>query len=106
MAPPTEDIIRSIAYNKYEHKQIESNIMPTITLGDAQRRLADIIHRLTPGDEIVITEGDRPIARILPAAQTAERKPRQPGTLRGTVLFMADDFDAPLEDFRDYTDHS
>lgn len=75
--------------------------MPTITLRDAQRQLVDIIHRLTPGDEIVVTEDDRPVARILSAAQP-ERKSRQPGTLRGTVLYMASDFDAPLEDFREY----
>ncbi len=27
---------------------------------------------------------------------------RRPGTLRGTVKYMASDFDAPLEDFREY----
>lgn len=27
---------------------------------------------------------------------------RRPGTLRGTVKYMAPDFDAPLEDFREY----
>jgi hypothetical protein len=35
---------------------------------------------------------------------SAESKlpPRQPGTLKGTVLYMAPDFDAPLEDFKEY----
>ena len=27
---------------------------------------------------------------------------RKPGTLQGTVLYMAPDFDAPLDDFKDY----
>ena len=27
---------------------------------------------------------------------------RPPGSLRGTVKYMAPDFDAPLEDFREY----
>jgi hypothetical protein len=27
---------------------------------------------------------------------------RRPGTLKGTVKYMAPDFDAPLEDFREY----
>ncbi|MGH9765050.1 MAG: DUF2281 domain-containing protein [Blastocatellia bacterium] len=31
-------------------------------------------------------------------------KARQPGTVRGTVLYMAPDFDAPLEDFKKYTE--
>lgn len=77
--------------------------MMTISIQDAQATLADLIHRLVPGEEIVITEGDQPVARIVPTApQFAGRTPRIPGTLRGTVLYMAPDFDAPLDDFKDY----
>ena len=38
------------------------------------------------------------------ASQDASKKksPRQPGTLRGTVLSMASDFKAPLDDFKEY----
>ena len=74
----------------------------TIPLADIQSKLVEIVHRLAPGDEVIITENDRPVARLLPASPAAERKPRQPGTLRGTVLYMAPDFDAPLEDFKEY----
>lgn len=31
-----------------------------------------------------------------------EKKPLQFGSMKGLVLYMADDFDAPLEDFEDY----
>ncbi|HEX7773802.1 MAG TPA: DUF2281 domain-containing protein [Pyrinomonadaceae bacterium] len=31
-----------------------------------------------------------------------ERIVRRPGTLKGTVKYIAPDFDAPLEDFREY----
>lgn len=30
------------------------------------------------------------------------RKPRQFGCMKGLVIYMADDFDAPLDDFKDY----
>jgi prevent-host-death family protein len=76
--------------------------MPTIAIHDAQNQLVEIIHRLVPGDEVVITENNRPIARILPTDKPAEQRARQPGTLRGTVLYMAPDFDAPLDDFKEY----
>lgn len=76
--------------------------MSTVSIQDAQAQLVEIIHRLAPGDEVIITENSRPVARIVPAADPAARKPRQPGTLRGTVLYMALDFDAPLDDFKDY----
>lgn len=69
---------------------------------EAQARLPDLIHGLTSGEEVVLTENDRPVARILPAAEQPKRPPRRLGTLRGTVLYMAPDFDAPLEDFKEY----
>jgi antitoxin (DNA-binding transcriptional repressor) of toxin-antitoxin stability system len=71
--------------------------MPTVTRQEAQSRLPDLIH----GDEVVITEGNQPLARLTLAGPT-ERKPRQLGTLKGTVLRMAPDFDAPLDDFKEY----
>lgn len=76
--------------------------MSTVTIQEAQARLSELIHRLMPGEEVLITENNQPVARIVPAAPIAQRKPRQPGTLRGTVLYMAPDFDAPLDDFKEY----
>ena len=75
--------------------------MPTVTIEEAQNKLTELIHRLTPGEEVVITENDQPVARQV-AAATQQRKPRQLGTLRGTVLYMAPDFDDPLDDFKEY----
>ena len=76
--------------------------MATVTLQEAQATLSDLIHRLTPGEEVVITENDRPVARLVPAAPGAppRRVPRL-GTLRGTVLSM-ERFDDPIEDFKEY----
>lgn len=31
-----------------------------------------------------------------------EKKPLQFGSMKGLVLYIAEDFDAPLEDFEDY----
>lgn len=75
--------------------------MPTVTIQEAQATLPSLIHRLTAGDEVVITENDQPVARLLPAGPPPQ-KGRQLGTLKGTVLYMAPDFDAPLEDFKEY----
>ena len=72
----------------------------TVSLEKAQSSLAEIVHQLSPGDEIVITENDRPVARILPALPPLPV--RQLGTMRGSVLSMSPDFDAPLDDFKDY----
>jgi uncharacterized protein DUF2281 len=41
------------------------------------------------------------VARLVPTSPTPTRKPRQFGTLKGTVLSM-EHFDDPLEDFEEY----
>ena len=72
--------------------------MTTITIQDAQATLSDLIHRLSAGDEVTITENDRPVAKLIhtPPAQVP-----QFGTLSGTVLSM-EHFDDPLEEFEEF----
>jgi prevent-host-death family protein len=74
--------------------------MTTVSIQEAQAALSDLIHRLAPGEEIVITENNQPVARLIPAGRPTERKL---GTLKGTVLYMSPDFDAPLDDFKEIT---
>lgn len=74
--------------------------MTTISIEEARANLSELIHRLGPDDEIVITEDDRPVARLTAASQPTA--PLPPGFLRGTVLYMAPDFDEPLDDFKEY----
>ena len=73
-----------------------------ISIQEAQTKVPELIHDLREGVEVVITEQNQPVARLLPAAGATQRTPRQPGTLRGTVLYMAPAFDAPLDDLKEY----
>jgi antitoxin (DNA-binding transcriptional repressor) of toxin-antitoxin stability system len=73
-----------------------------VPLEVAQSQLPSLIRGLRPGEEVVITENDQPVARLLPATSPPRFQPRRPGTLRGTVLYMAPDFNAPLDDFKEY----
>ncbi len=73
--------------------------MATIAIEEAQAHLAEIIERLAPGEEVVVTRGDRPVATI--KATPASRPIPRLGTLRGTVLSM-EHFDDPLEEFEEY----
>ncbi len=70
-----------------------------VSLTEAQAKLPEIIGNLDPGEEVVITQDQRPVARLLPVPSQA---PRKLGTMRGTVTYMAPDFDAPLDDFSEY----
>lgn len=74
--------------------------MTRISVRDAEARLSELIRKLKPGDEVLITEDDRPVARLIPAAPA--RAERRLGTLKGTVAYMAPDFDAPLDEFGEY----
>jgi antitoxin (DNA-binding transcriptional repressor) of toxin-antitoxin stability system len=75
--------------------------MSTVTLEDAQARLPELIEQLGPGEEVIITRGDQSVARLVGQAP-AVRPPRRLGTMQGTVLYVAPDFDAPLDDFEEY----
>lgn len=74
--------------------------MPTVTLEEAQARLPELIAGLRPGEALVITRDQRPVARLTPEAPPA-RKPRQAGNCQGLLVIVADD-DEHLKDFGEY----
>lgn len=74
--------------------------MNTVTLEQAQAQLPDLIHKLTPGEEIVITENDRPVAKLVSERPAVRQRP-QPGLARGMITVVADD-DEHLKDFEEY----
>ena len=74
--------------------------MATVTLQEAQAQLSDLIHRLANGEELVITENDQPVAKL--ARVEVEREwPGKAGSARGEI-WIAPDFDEPLEEFKEY----
>jgi len=51
--------------------------LSSLTVQEAQAKLSELIHNLKPGDEVVITDNDQPVARLVPA----EQRQRGPGVL-------------------------
>ena len=74
--------------------------MATITIEEAQARLPALISGLKPGEELVIIQQDRPVARLV-AEPSKTRVPRQPGSAIGKLTVVEED-DAHLEDFKEY----
>ena len=62
-------------------------------LYEAKTHLSQLVERASHGEEIVIAKAGRAMARLVPLATPAQR--RSPGGWEGLV-WMADDFDAPL----------
>jgi antitoxin (DNA-binding transcriptional repressor) of toxin-antitoxin stability system len=65
-----------------------------------QQNLLQIIHGLGVGEEVVIMDGERTVARLLGPARSS-RHPRVPGSARGKLQILAED-EVHLEDFADY----
>ncbi|NLY02505.1 MAG: DUF2281 domain-containing protein [Rhodopirellula sp.] len=74
--------------------------MPTVSIQEVGAKLSELIHQLAPGEEVIITDNDQAVARLV--ATGAPQAQRKLGTLKGTVTYMAPDFDAPLDDFKEY----
>lgn len=80
----------------------EGETVTTITLEEAQAKLSQLLHQLAPGEEILITEGQRPMAKLV-GQGVVSRKPRQPGSGKGKLIILEED-DEHLKDFEEYMD--
>ena len=74
--------------------------MSTVTLDIAQANLSDLIEDAIHGKEVFITKDGKPLVKLVPVSQP---KPRPVFGSAKRQISMSDDFDAPLEDFKDYT---
>ena len=76
--------------------------MASVNLDEAQARLGEIISGLHPGEELVIVQNGEPLATLTRA--TTRGWPCQAGSAKASKHWMAPDFDAPLDDFREYAE--
>jgi prevent-host-death family protein len=75
----------------------------TVTLQEAQSKLKQLVDQLAPGEELIITENEQPVAKLVGKRAAPPIRPA-PGLGKGSVLYMAPDFDEPLEEFKEYTE--
>ena len=74
--------------------------MPTISVEEAQATLLELIDRLAPGEEVIITRNQQPVAKLV-GQQPSMREPRRPGSAKGKLVILTED-NAHLEDFKEY----
>ena len=87
-----------------KHPELEKGpitAMQTIAIQQADGHLAEIIEKLPPGEEIVLTRADKPVATLRATSEPPRLVP-QLGTMKGTVLYIAPDFDDIPEGFEEY----
>lgn len=73
--------------------------MTIVTIKEAQLKLAELIDWATPGEPVVITRDDQPVAQLVRLPVTLP----QPvfGSCKGKLIIVSDD-DDHLADFADY----
>ncbi|MBP1467458.1 type II toxin-antitoxin system prevent-host-death family antitoxin [Candidatus Chloroploca sp. M-50] len=70
-----------------------------VDITEAQKRFLEIIHAAEQGEAVIITKNAHPVVHIV-AAPPFKHRPTF-GSARG-LMTIAEDFDAPLDDFRAY----
>ena len=65
----------------------------TLNVHEAQIQLIQLLKRARQGEEIIIAEAGRPVARLVPIDKPVA--PRVPGSAAGQVV-ITNDFDTPL----------
>lgn len=74
--------------------------MATVTLEEAQAMLPKLIEDLPPGGEVAIVQNGEEIATL--ARKGGKQVACRAGCYQKAEFWMAPDFDAPLDDFKDF----
>jgi len=70
---------------------------------EAKTHFSELVRKVREEGTIYrITKRGEPVAELRPIGKAAQSRRLPFGYGEGTVTHMADDFDAPLEDFREY----
>ncbi|NBO31259.1 MAG: DUF2281 domain-containing protein [Cyanobacteria bacterium WB6_1B_304] len=73
--------------------------MQQVDITDAHTQINQLLQSALQGEEVIITRNNQPILKVIQILPIAKR--RQRGSAKGQI-WLAPDFDAPLEDFKEY----
>ncbi|MGD8291746.1 MAG: type II toxin-antitoxin system prevent-host-death family antitoxin [Desulfobacterales bacterium] len=71
-----------------------------VNIHEAKTQLSKLIQAAVNGKQVIIAKGNKPVVRLQVLPEV--RSNRKIGNANGLILSMADDFDDPLEDFKEY----
>jgi antitoxin (DNA-binding transcriptional repressor) of toxin-antitoxin stability system len=70
-----------------------------VSATEAAAKLNELMEAAINGEEVILLNGDRPAIKLTPIGTI--RPNRKPGSAKG-LIWVSDDFDEPLEDFKEY----
>jgi prevent-host-death family protein len=65
----------------------------------AKTHFSKLVKRALNGDEVIVAKAGVPLVKLVPVTPET---PRKAGCLKGFTTSISDDFDAPLDDMREY----
>lgn len=68
---------------------------------EMKTHLSEFIEKVERGETFIITKRGKPVAELRPTLSPVRPRPQR-GFAKGSLIYMAPDFDAPLEDFKEY----
>jgi antitoxin (DNA-binding transcriptional repressor) of toxin-antitoxin stability system len=74
--------------------------MPSVTVQELQADFLSVLSRLQPGEELCVLDGERTVAWM--TKPSVGPWPSVAGSAKSRKFWMAPDFDAPLDDFKEY----
>jgi antitoxin (DNA-binding transcriptional repressor) of toxin-antitoxin stability system len=75
--------------------------MTAISIDQASAQLPLLLSKLAPGEEIILTDGEKPIATVKPVQDGDPLPNRRRGTAKGVLTIISED-DEHLSDFAEY----
>ena len=73
--------------------------MSSVEIAQAISQISELFRLALNGEEIIITENEKPLLKLV-SLQPKLQRPSLFGTDK-EIIFISDDFDAPLEEFED-----
>lgn len=73
--------------------------MVQVNIYEAKTSLSKLIKKVINGEEIIIAKANKPLVKMTQI--DGAKPPRKLGTAKGQIQ-ISDDFDAPLDDFKEY----
>jgi prevent-host-death family protein len=74
--------------------------MSTVNVHEAKTHLSRLLEAVEAGEEVVIARAGQPVA-VLTAYKPPRRKIAPPGSMAAKGWWLADDFDAPVDELFD-----
>lgn len=74
--------------------------MSRYNIAEAKARFSNLVQRALLGEEVIIARDNKPLLKLVALDQP--KRARKPGSGKGQILYIAPDFDATPEGFKDY----